>query len=105
MHRDRCGEREDGWPVASHYDHGVELNYPSQPLGRALMHDVPSADPSFSKARRQSRSSGFGRAFASPCDHPVQKRLGSPKEAISSPAEHTPAHRVEDKVAEPAIWK
>jgi hypothetical protein len=33
------------WPVASRHEQGAALNDPSQPRGRALMHDVPSAGP------------------------------------------------------------
>jgi hypothetical protein len=45
MHRHRCGEYEDRrfWPVACRHKQGAALNDPSQPRGRALMHDVPSA--------------------------------------------------------------
>jgi hypothetical protein len=33
------------WPVSCRHEQGAALNHPSQPLGRTLMHDVPSADP------------------------------------------------------------
>jgi hypothetical protein len=45
----RCGECEDRrfWRVACLASKRSALNHPSQPLGRALMHDVPSAGPVF----------------------------------------------------------
>src|ERR1700730_7199856 len=34
-------------PVAYPHEHGAALNHPSQPRGRALMHDVPPLAPVF----------------------------------------------------------
>jgi hypothetical protein len=63
---------------------GAALNYPSQPLGRALGRDIASRGTRVGpETTRVLEVAGRLRV---PCDHPPGISLGAASEAISSPA-------------------
>jgi hypothetical protein len=67
-HTDALNARCRFWRVASRQEQRAALNHPSQPLGRALMHDVPPTG--VIRPRRQHASQRLREARRVPCDHP-----------------------------------